>query len=236
MSFFNLPPEIRIEIYEMIIADIPCTQDVNHPVGEFNLCQPALAKVNRMFRREVLHMWYNKKSFGICLYPRRHSEVDQVWRNFVDRFKAHTAGADGSHHLSRIQRLQVELWHPAYGPDFDRYRIYRERGVFPLNMCNGVYIQFGALAGQFGAHAKPFRLRIDHSKTDWTDRRAVRALMMVSIVETRRERDLTIVWRFFKTYPFERLVDLVMMIAAECKEAARVLHIATSFAPLQPWY
>ncbi|KAG6358481.1 hypothetical protein INS49_014365 [Diaporthe citri] len=213
--FLNLPPEIRIIIYAMVIADMPRTQDPNHPVGEFNLCQPTLAK--------------KEKNFGICIYPKRHSEVDQVWQDFVDRFKAHTAGADGSHHLSRIQHLQVELWHPAFGPGFDHHRLQQGSGAFPFDMCNGVYIRFGAFA-------RPLRHNVGVLNTDWTNRDAVRGLIGASIVESRHDWFPGRLERFWDTYPFERLVDLVMMIAGECKEAAGSLHIATSLPPLYSWF
>lgn len=220
--FFNLPPELRNEVYAMAIADMPLAQDLDHPVGEFNLCQPALARVNRQLRSEVLPMWYGaRRSFGICIHPRWHSEADQAWQGFVDRFQAHAAGADGSHHLSCIRRLQVELWHPAFGPG-----LLRKTSRFFFDRRNGVYIHFGPLATSF-----PDRAGVRVDITDWTDRHTVRARIRASIVETRHEQYIDRLCRFFGTFPFERLVDLVMMVAAECKEAARFVHIATSFAP-----
>lgn len=204
----------------MVFADMPWTQDLNHPVGEFDLCQPALAKVNRQLRGEVLHMWYREKSFGICIRPKRHSEVEQVWQDFVGRFKAHAAGADGSHHLSRVRRLQVELWHPS---DYDYYRLHRP-GEIPLLACNGVYVRFGA-------HGKPPCHSVGVVNNNWTDRSLIRGLLKASIEGTRRDCSPDNLEQFWETYPFERLVDLVMMIAGECKEAAGSLHISTSMPP-----
>ncbi|KAL2277571.1 hypothetical protein FJTKL_15323 [Diaporthe vaccinii] len=224
--FFTLPAELRIQMYAMVIADMPSTEDLDHPVGDFNLCQPALAKVNRQLRGEVLRMWYREKSFGICIDPKWHSDVERVWQDFVGRFKAHTAGADGSHHLSGIRRLQVELWHPCapFNPRFGRYRVPRP-GETPLWACNGVYIRFGA-------HGKPLSQGVGVVHTNWTDRRLVRGLLETSILDTRRDWGYSSLRQFWETYPFERLVDLVMMIAGECKEAASSLHISTSLVPI----
>lgn len=229
-------------IYNMVIADTPHTLNRNHAVGESTLRQPALAKVNRQLRSEVLPIWYKERFFGICVYPKRHSEADQVWQDFVDRFKAHTDGADGSHYLSRIKRLQVELWHPAFNPSFvldrntmpgwiptrDYHRLYQQTGLFPFEMCNGVYLRFGDLNWTKGDH----QVRVGNKETNWADRGAVRALLEAGIVEQRGDREPDRLEWFWRTFPFDRLVYLVMLIAGECKEAARSVHIKTSFAPL----
>ncbi|KAK7702639.1 hypothetical protein SLS64_009602 [Diaporthe eres] len=223
--FFTLPAELRIQIYAMVIADMPSTKDLDHPVGDFDLCQPALAKVNRQLRGEVLHMWYREKSFGICIHPKWHSEVEKVWQDFVGRFKAHTAGADGSHHLSRVRRLQVELWHPSsYERACDYYYRRRRPGETPLWACNGVYVRFGA-------DGKPPCHSVGVVNNNWTDRSLARGLLKASIVGTRRDWSPDNLEQFWETYPLERLVDLVMMIAGECKEAAGSLHISTSMPP-----
>lgn len=101
----------------------------NRPAGCHSLSQPALARVNRQLRREVLPMWYGSKTFAIIIQPRRHSEVDQFWQRFLDRFGAHTAGADGSHYLSSIKRINVVLWNPALEPGFNAAESFLWREV-----------------------------------------------------------------------------------------------------------
>lgn len=39
--------------------------------------------------------------------------------------------------------------------------------------------------------------------------------------------------RFWATYPFERLVDLVVMIAAEFKQMSRVVRIGSSLSVME---
>lgn len=228
-------------IYDMVVTDAPDTLNMDHPVGESTLRQPALAKVNRQLRSEVLPIWYKERFFGICVYPKRHSEADQVWQDFIDRFKAHTDGADGSHYLSRVKRLQVELWHPAFDPGFlpdpnimpgwiptpEFHRIYHQTGLFPFEMCNGVYLRFGDVNW-----SKGHRVRVGNEDPDWTDRGAVRAMLEAGIVEERGDRYPDRLEQFWRTFPFDRLVDMVMLIADECKDAARSVHMKTSFAPL----
>lgn len=251
MSLLALPAETRNKIYSMVIADAPKIPGWARSSfsGEFWLCPPALAKVNQQLRNEILPMWYSKKNFSIRIYPMTHSEADQVWQVFLDRFNAlRTAGtatttdaSPSTSYLSRIQRLEVELWHPAVDlPLHRRLRTctiskdlqdeYDRTGQYPLRMCNGVYIQFG------GPFAKLCSHRVDCDATNWRDRGALRALLQDAIVEERRNHNdgrhtdrLELFWEMF---PFHRLVDLAMMIAAECPEAARLVHIGTSFAPL----
>ncbi|KAL1865516.1 hypothetical protein Daus18300_007161 [Diaporthe australafricana] len=245
MDFFlALPPEIRNKIYTMVIANTPgIPQNTDRAIGEFSLCQPALAQVNRQLRHEILPMWYSEKSFGTRIYPKMLSEAAQVWQGFLDRFNAHTTGADGSSYLSRIQRLEVELWHPAFDPDplrrarrtsffNDFYHIPDPSDSFPLKMSNGVYLQFGPINRPVGMAQHP---RVGDDDSDWSDYAAVRALLRAAIVEDRSNQERH-PWKlefFWKTFPFERLVGLVMMIAVECKEAARLVRVGTSFAALE---
>ena len=220
-------------IYFMVIDDIPTMADQNQrPVGEFSPCQPALAKANRQLRHEVLPIFYSSKSFGMRIYPKTHGEVDEVWNKFLGSFGALITGLDGASHLSHVQNLEVELWHPAPNvprpgglrtvtqslPDHDN-----QPDFFPLTMSNGVYLHFGA-------RRRLLEQTVGGEDTDWTDRDAVTAVLKTAIVDNRRYLDAYRLERFWVTYPFERLVDLVMMIAAECKEAGRVVRIGTSFA------
>lgn len=232
-------------IYDMVVADAPDTLNMDHPVGESTLRQPALAKVNRQLCSEVLPIWYKERFFGICVYPKRHSEADQVWQDFVDRFKAHTDGADGSHYLSRIKRIQLELWHPALDPGFlpdpdtipglihteTSHRTYLQTGLLSYDMCNGVYIRLGDVNWP-GSKWSLAGHRVGDKDTNWADRTAVRALLEAGIVEERGDRYPDRLERFWRTFPFDRLVDLVMLVGEECKEAACSVHIKTSFAPL----
>lgn len=213
----------------------------NRPAGCHPLSQPALARVNRQLRSEVLPMWYGAKTFSITIQPRRHSEVDQVWQRFLDRFRAHTAGADGSHYLSSIQRINVVLWNPALEPGFDpadsflwrevehqlAYRQFRRTGVFRPELSNRVSLEFGPR----------FRWELDgRSKgngVDWADRVAVSAALKAGILGERRgELSSPRLAKFWETYPFERLVDLAMVVGGECKDAARFLYFGLSLAHL----
>ncbi|KAL1866904.1 hypothetical protein Daus18300_006607 [Diaporthe australafricana] len=234
----DLPPEIRNKIYFMVLVDIPrIIEFANRPAGEFSLRQPALAKANRQLRHEILPIFYHR-SFGIRIYPKTHSEVDKVWKGFLDSFAAMTVRLDGVSILSRIQSLEVELWHPAFRRPYRRrprpddiqhvHDHDYQNAEFPLYMSDGIYLQFGALPRH------PCE-RLRDEDTDWTNRASVKAVLERAIEQNRRiiyrrsdTRDWDSVWR---TYPFERLVDLSMMIAAECEKAARVIRIGTSFAP-----
>lgn len=233
----------------MVLDDILFAH-MRQPLGDYHLLspQPALAKVNRQLRGEVLPMWYSNMSFAICIEPTRHSEIDQVWQRFLDRFRAHTAGADGSHHLFFIKRIRVQLWHPALEPgpssadspfagelhyDAANSR-YRRTGEFHRILSNGVELDFGPkwlweLDG--GARGNGI---------DWTDRAAVRAVLEAGIMEAatmearRGDGQDYIIAKFWDTFPLERLVNLAMMIGGECKEAAQFLHVETWLAPLKP--
>lgn len=235
----TLPAELRNKIYFMVINDIPGIMNVHRrPVGQYSLRQPALARANRQLRREILPIFFHKMSFGIRIYPKMHSEVDEVWNGFLDRFAALAVGFDGVSCLSRIQSLEVELWHPAFRPPLRRRpRPYQNRlvhdhdkptGEFPLHMCDGIYLQFGALP------RSPCE-RFGGEDEDWTNRDSVKAVLKAAIVQNRIGMYTLGLETFWKTYPFERLVDLLMMIAAECKMAARVIRVGTSFAPTYRW-
>lgn len=225
----------------MVLHDIVIAFKEKHPAGCHDLSQPALAKVNRQLRSEVLPMWYRDKTFGIRIQPRRHSEIDQVWQRFLDRFKAHTAGADGSHYLSSIKRINVVLCNPALEPGFNpadsrlwgeleqdpSYRYYRRTGEIPRDLSNCIELQFGP----------KWLWELDGRATgniiDWTDRVAVRATLEAGITERRcGNRSKPRLDKFWETYPFERLVDLAMMIGSECKDAARFLNFGVSLAHL----
>lgn len=231
-----LPAELRNKIYSMVIDDIPDIITMHHrAVGQYSLRQPALAKVNRQLRSEILPIFFHKKSFGIRIYPKKHSEVDEVWNSFLNRFAALAAGFDGVSCLSRIRRLEVELWHPAFNsPLRRRPRSYQDdHGTppdeFPLRMCDGVYLQFGA------DPRSPCK-RVGSEDQDWTNRDSVKAVLTAALVQNRMFPHIGMSTTrapesFWETYPFERLVDLLMMIAAECKMAARVIRVGTSFAP-----
>lgn len=217
---FTLPPELRNEMYKMVMNDVYKGPELRcRPVADFSLRQPALAQVNHQLRREVLPMWYSERSFGIRIYPRFLSQIDQVWHDFKTRFEAHTDGEDGSNFLSFIKCLEVELWHPIVKDD---------RCPIPLLNCNGIYLKFGHTDRlSYSGH------RVGDASTDWNDRDAVRALLEIAIVRNRFEAPTRLhtafsINQFKADYPFERLVDLVVIIATKCKAAAQVVHVKSS--------
>ncbi|POS71294.1 hypothetical protein DHEL01_v210313 [Diaporthe helianthi] len=68
---------IRNKIYFLLDADIPkLVPGVDRAISDFSLRQPALARVNRLFRSEVLPIFYSGKNFGIRIYPKTHAEAD----------------------------------------------------------------------------------------------------------------------------------------------------------------
>lgn len=225
----------------MVIDDIPrIIFHVQRPVAEYSPSQlPALARANRQLRHEVLPMFVHmKRSFGIRIHPKTHDEAEEVWNKFLDHFGALTTGINGISLLSLVDNLKVELWHPAFnvpshpwiGPLTRNQRVLQNyNGQYPLTLCNGIYLQFGSRPDQLTQ-------RFGGDNTDWTDRDVVTALLKTAIVHNRTNgRRVTIserpeLERFWVIYPFERLVDLVMMIAAEFKETSRVVRIGTSFS------
>lgn len=223
----------------MVIDGIPRMNNYGpRPVGEYSLSQqPTLAKVNRQLRHEVLPVFiYRKRNFGIRIHPKTHDEAQEVWNKFLDHFGALTTGINGISHFSLMQNLEVELWHPAFptpsppsiGPlTWIQHKFQEHNEQFPLTLSNGVYLQFGS------RHLL-FTQRFGDKNTDWTDRDVVTALLKAAIVHNRTYssalRTPERLERFWATYPFERLVDLVMMIAAEFKKKSRVVRIRTSFS------
>ncbi|KAG6355373.1 hypothetical protein INS49_003335 [Diaporthe citri] len=242
LSLLTLPAEVRNSIFSMVIDDIHRIEHhCQRPVGEYSLSQqPALARANRQLRHEVLPMFiYKKKSFGIRIHPKTHGEAEEVWNKFLNHFGALTTGINGISHLSLVENLEVELWHPAFHVPSrpwtepltrTQHKLQEHNEQFSLALSNGVYLQFGS---------RPGRLTqlLGGDSTDWTDRDVVTALLKAAIVQNRTsDRQFTILGRlerFWATYPFERLVDLVMMIAAELKETSRVVRIGTSFSILK---
>lgn len=242
-----LPAELRNIIYAMVLADVPHIMGFLHrPIGEFSLRQPALAKVNRQLRHEILPMFYYQKGFGVRIYGKTHSEADQAWQSFLERFDALKTGIDGISYLSYIQRIEVELWHPAFGPSDPKPRRYNENDQFTLALSHGIYLQFGpSVTDDYKQRPRGLPVMVRHGRrvgddnTDWVDRDLVRNLLQNTIARahgspsphsadlgTRGSRSLQ---RFRATYPYERLVDLAMMIAAECKQLSGHVYLEAAF-------
>lgn len=99
--------------------------------------------------------------------------------------------------------------------------------MFRPELSNRVTLEFGPR----------FRYELDgRSKgngVDWADRAAVSAALKAGILGERRgplsSPQLT---KFWETYPFERLVDLAMVVGGECKDAARFLYFDLFLAHL----
>ncbi|KAL1849871.1 hypothetical protein Daus18300_013128 [Diaporthe australafricana] len=154
--------------------------EYNYFVGETSLSQPALAKVNRQLRAEVLPMWYSMKSFKFYIRPWFHhytrlhgpwyvsgcdpSQVDKAWLRFLTRFLALENGADGRDYLSYVNSLEVELWQP------DR-ELLAHRGFGFRGDENTVSLQFGHVDGEM---YRTYR-RVGRDNTDWSRRDEVRA-------------------------------------------------------------
>ncbi|KAG8160647.1 hypothetical protein KVR01_008911 [Diaporthe batatas] len=188
-SLLDLPGELRNTIYTMVIHDsprsIPWTAKSLDGVLGLHVCQQsALARVNRQLRCEFLSMWYGENSVGAHVYPKKHEGADQAWQDFVDRLDALRApslwspGPDGTTAgrrscLSHIRSLEVQLWHPAYDFAPEAYMCsfmlgtheFSCEGVYPLELCNGVYLLFGPTSRDV--------TRAGGDATDWTDRGAV---------------------------------------------------------------
>ncbi|KAL2289303.1 hypothetical protein FJTKL_02309 [Diaporthe vaccinii] len=243
LSLLTLPAEIRRKIFSMVIDDIPRTKHYGQrPVGDYSLSQqPALARVNRQLRHEVLSMFiHKKKSFGIRIHPKTHDEAEEVWNKFLDHFGALTTSINRVSHLSLVENLEVELWNPVFrvpsrpriGPlTWTQHKRQERIEQCPLTVCNGVYLQFGPRPGRLTQ-------RFGGEDTDWTDRDVVTALLKAAIVQNRtgnRVVPIPKLERFWATYPFEWLVDLVMMVAAEFEKTSRVVRIGTSFSTLDGW-
>lgn len=242
-----LPAEIRNIIYAMVLADLRhIIGHVHRPIGEFSLRQPALAKVNRQLRHEILPMFYFQKGFGVRIYGKTHSEVDQAWQSFLDRFAALKAGIDGISYLSYIQRIEVELWHPAFELSEPKPRRYNENDQFTFALSHGVYLQFGrSVTDDYNQRPRGLPAMVRHGRrvgndnTDWADRDLVRNLLRNTVAREYGILDpenfgphilgFRSLHRFQATYPYERLVDLAMMIAAECKQLAGHVYLEASF-------
>lgn len=223
----SLPAELRNMIYSMVLDDIPKKEESNYrrPLGDFSLIQPALARVNRQLRSDILPMfYYHKGSFGMRILPKDHADVNEVWYSWVDRFQILKIRPDGGDpFLPHIQSLEVELWHPANKYPSDQTDA---DGNAPPEPYDGIYLQFGG-------SPRPdcnVRLASGIDGMDWNDRFSVRVALLTGIVESRRGIGLDLLELLLENYPLERLVDLVMMIANGCKKAAQVIYIGTYFA------
>lgn len=234
----NLSAEIRNIIYCMVLDDIPNYPPWYHhaPSGRFCLNEPALAKVNRQLRNEMLPMfYYHKRSFAMRIYPNCHS--DETWNRFLDRFAALTVCRDGPSFLSYTQSLQVDLCHPTLNVSHCPHErsISQRHGCKgntedkfkpPCSMCRDIYrfFKYG------GSHRRSSHwLRAGGDDTNWTDRHAVATALVDSIRENARGLHAHQVRHLREMYPLDRLVDLLMRIAAECKDAAKVIHFDVHF-------
>jgi hypothetical protein len=225
----------------MIINDIPRPDlSVDHvvtPVGAYSFSQqPALAQANRQLRNEVLPIFFDmKKVFGFRIHLGPHKEAHVKWDKFLDHFGALVTGLNGISHITRVQKLKVELWHPGsavlprvmLGPLMGNLhnlrRNYNSR--FPLHKPDVIYLEFGSPRGM---HVE----RFGGANTDWADRAKVMKVLRAAIV---RDQSLVGRWgpnilkirRFCEEFPFRRLVELTMMIAAERQKECP--HVVASF-------
>lgn len=232
-DLLNLPPEIRNMIYTMVIADIKYCPDRYYypdmdycPVSELTLRQPALASVNRQLRCEVLAMWYTGKTFAsVRICPKVPPGADQAWLDLLDRFTSRTAGEHVSHYPSPIQSIVVDLRHPGLDPVGRGRRLLQQTGAVSLSVSHDA-------SHRSGVQDVPYLHRVGDENTDWADRDAVRSVLWGSIVAEHAVRYAWPLECYWEMYPLERLVDLVMMVAAECKEACRLVYMTTSLSAL----
>lgn len=69
LSFFDLPGEVRNQIYKLYLKDLGWGRR-----RAMCLAQPALTRVNRAVREETLEMFYTHDNFEICIRANVHNE------------------------------------------------------------------------------------------------------------------------------------------------------------------
>ncbi|KAI3400378.1 hypothetical protein diail_3395 [Diaporthe ilicicola] len=236
-NLITLPPKVRNKIYMMIIDEIRGIEEP--PYQQVSLCQPPLAKVNRQLRREILPLWFSKKRFLVRICPDGFPDADRAWKTFLARFNALIGGVDGSFYLSLVNRLEFELTAPA---------IMTPTMADADPQATGVRLQFGPLQRQI---TKTWVMVGRPTSTDWGNRDEVRDSLVHSLwCELMAEMRGGLSWHginwnsldsdgepdrdaILEPYiQIDRLVDLVMMVTAECSPMTRVVSVG--FFPGHP--
>ncbi|KUI65871.1 hypothetical protein VM1G_02161 [Cytospora mali] len=215
-NFLRLPPEVRNEIYRLILVDFDSEGGPYRPwLPAFR--QPALTQVNWQIRKETLPMFFAHNMFTLRIsYPDScldidHAREEQRWMGFLRGLKLFAA----SGHLPIVRHLTIEYTDQGVATTItdSKVCIVIESSRFKLEMPD-----FKEVDSKTGETEDQHRLiwefltgtRVGDEDTDWNDADAVDEALGTAIDEfTQRIQDLgyTSEARILPTMMVGRLVE-----------------------------